>query len=503
MLVLGVLGRILITRLAAGSAVDQHYWFLAAKAYREQRRLPVKIKDKFLLEDEAQAYPPLFGLLLARIAGSKMEVYLTPILGILEFFILFIFLFILDIPLGMIVLALGIYATAPVQVVYNTQLTPRILGDLFLFLVMMFQVLASVVWVSPEAQWISWVLSAFFVAMVVMSHKMTLQIYLVVLPFWWFVLGAWEVAAATLGGYVFYTAIVGIKFAKYQMRAHWDIVTFWNKNWPNLGAHQFNHSPLYGNPSMDRSLCFHAPGWNGAYKHLRTVVSYLPIIFILPICSYFSGIWPPSWTLVWFSVVCIWSLVTLLLPSFKCWGGGHLYVFNLVIPACVYIAYLPQTLEVGLYITLGCILTLISLVYAGNIVKKRPFAIDANFDRLISSINNIPKANFAVFPTQIAERVAQQTHHAVLWGGHGFGFNRLEGFWPVLTQPLSVFFRRYDVSWVLWDSEFWPQGKMQMSSEGLIHKSEVRGFERWCLAPIKTSNAQIDLSSEATVNIVT
>ena len=39
-------------------------WTLVAAAYRQQRRLPVRLGGKYLLEDDEQGYPPLFGIVL-------------------------------------------------------------------------------------------------------------------------------------------------------------------------------------------------------------------------------------------------------------------------------------------------------------------------------------------------------------------------------------------------------------------------------------------------------
>ena len=58
---------------------------VAARAYREQRALPVRIPGKYLLEDEEQGYPPLFGMLLGRIADTTTRTLLTHAIEAVEF----------------------------------------------------------------------------------------------------------------------------------------------------------------------------------------------------------------------------------------------------------------------------------------------------------------------------------------------------------------------------------------------------------------------------------
>ena len=485
LLLVGLIARILIVRAAAASAVDQYYWLLAARAYREQRILPVRIPSKYLLEDEEQGYPPLFGMILGRVANKRAGNLLTHALEVIEFTALGILLFALGLPRDMALVALGFYATAPVLVVYNAQLTPRILGDFFLFIAMSLQLAAVAPGMLVEVQWLCWAASACLLALVIMTHKMTLQLHLILLPFWCWALGAWQVPIVTLAGFVVYTFLVGTRFAKYQFRAHWDIVTFWNRHWRDLGAHQFAHSPLYGDAKAkaDRSACFHQPGWRGVIKHLRVVVSYAPFALVLPVCSLVSGSWPPPWVLVWLGGVYLWALLTLFVAPLKCLGGGHLYVFNAIVPAVIYVAYLPQTLMVGVWLTAGALLTVVSLVMAWRIIRNRSVATGDDFDDVIRYICALPKANLAVFPLQSAEPVAARTHHAVLWGGHGFGFGNMEGFFPVLTKPLATFFTKHFVDWVLWNGRFWPEGETRLISEGLIEKSAVKKFGNWCLAP--------------------
>lgn len=496
LLAMGLLARAAIFRAASASAVDQHYWLLAARAYREQRRLPVRIVGKYLMEDETQAYPPLFGILLGRLPNHVLVRRMTPTLEVAEFVTLGALLHAMGVRWDMLLLALAGYAAAPVLVVYNAQLTPRILGDFFFFSAMALQAVAVFIAGSPGIEWFCWAASAVLLGLMVMTHKMTFQLHLVLLPFWWWSLQAWQVPLATLAGLAIFVAMVGPRFAAYQFRAHWDIVRFWNRHWRDLGGHQFAHSPIYGDPGGDRSGCFHAPGWRGVLKHLRVVASYAPLNLALPACSMVSGVWPPVWVMVWIGGVYVWALATLFMPRLKCFGGGHLYLFNSIAPGAIYLAHLPATMPVFILLAIGAMLTIASLAIAWRIVRTRPTARGGDFDDAISHVRRLAKARFAVFPLQSAEAVAARTDHAVLWGAHGYGFRQLEGFFPVLTRPIEEFFRQYAIKWVLWDSAFWPRGEGTLVADGLVVAGSIMAFGRWRLAQVRASETPIRNSSQ-------
>jgi hypothetical protein len=112
---------------------------------------------------------------------------------------------------------------------------------------------------------------------------------------------------------------------------------------------------------------------------------------------------------------------------------------------------------------------------------------DADFDNLIQHIQTWAPSRFAVFPLQAAEPVAEKTPHAVLWGGHGLGFNQLEGFFPVLTRPLSEIIYKNEINYVLWDSNYWPNGMARMEQEGVLQRNNVTKYGSWLLASIQKS----------------
>ena len=82
----------------------------------------------------------------------------------------------------------------------------------------------------------------------------------------------------------------------------------------------------------------------------------------------------------------------------------------------------------------------------------------------------------------MADAVAANTCHGVLWGGHGYGFDRLDPIFPVVTRPLPETLARYRMDLVAWDARHWPEGESVLRHDGLI--ASVEPFGSWCLAEI-------------------
>lgn len=492
---IGVVSRVVIGRSAARSRVDHFYWKLIAEAFHSQRSLPVRLPGKYLLEDDKQAYPPLFGMLLGKWHLDRWGIIVVLGLEIVQVLLLGVVMLAFGASYLVVLIGVAVYLMAPVLVTYNTQLNPRILGDLFLFAIFSAEIFAVFIVDTQMAEYFLWFGAAVISAFLIMTHKMTLQLYLVLLLPWSLALNTVMPLVVLLGGIAIYVILVGSHFALYQFKMHWDIVRFWNRHWQAIGAHQFHHSPVYGDPSGSCSNCYHQPGIRGILQYLRLVISYAPFNLVFPFASLLTDVWPPAWLLIWLGGAYLWALGTLLIPWLKCFGGGHLYVFNAVVPGALYILWLPETLATEICIASGVLLSAVSLYYAWKIIKCRDIAQDENFQQAVSRLASLPEGRIAVFPLQSAEAVAYKTHHAVLWGAHGCGFTLMEEFWPVITRPLSSFLRQYRIDWLLWDERFWPEGSVRLNAEGVILLNE-QTFGQWRLATCSFGSAANVMNKE-------
>lgn len=470
--VFGAVARLRFIRSSQG--VDHYYWVQVARAFRNSRRLPATLGGKYLLEDDRQYYPPGFGIFLSFFSDSLLRSPRSRIIPVfVDVFTLGLCLslgfFLGASPLGLLVMT-SIFVSAPVLASYNVQLTSRGLGNVFLTVGLASQIAADSQRGFVSFVW--WGVSAMAIGLVVITHKMTIQFYLALLPIWIFVVGSqpigWEVLASTVSGVLIAVLLTGFSFFRMQWLAHLEIVSFWDRNWRMLGAHQMMNSPIYGDPNLMMASRFHQPGFRGVARHLVKVVGYLPSGLILFFVVPADGLTSPflSWALVAFGL----AVTTLTFHRLKCLGGGHLYVFQAVAPVALLWGLTTEGAEARTVFAFS-IATLASLMGLWRGLKARRLQFgeketDGNsLAELLAVLKDYSPTQVAVFPTTLAEFVAVETAHKVLWGGHGLGFQVLEGFWPVVKVPLSELFRDHRVSLAVADSDWWPDAHSVLASE--------------------------------------
>ena len=487
MLALAVALRVAFARRATASQVDQYYWLLAARYWRKTYGPGVRIPGKYVLEDETQAYPPAFGFMLGRLPEAVLRrwpVALSLVADVLTLAALGAMLAYLKIGSGALVAAVAAAAIAPALITYNTQINPRAFGQLFLTAFVVLEVVAAG---ASLTGWAAALLSAAAVAMaalVVLTHKMSTQLMVVLWPL--FALALWSVPAAIIVplGIIVAAIVTGPRFAAYQWRAHWDVVRFWDRHQASLGAHPLEHSPLYGDPKNLRDAAYHK-GLDGAPRHLATIIGYAPLNVVLPVLL-LLGAPPPGWLLTWFFATYAFVLLTLFVRPLKCFGGGHLYVINAVAPGAIWwgIALSDGGSTEWTLFAAGLALSALSLAIAWRRIGQRPNASDAGFAALIERLGQRPAGRIAVFPLTAAEAIAYKTDHAVLWGGHGYGFRRLEGLFPVVTKPLRDILHENQIDWLAWNTRYWPGGAKVVRDEDLSSE-DADAFDDWRLVPVQ------------------
>lgn len=464
--------RWLFIKVSTGVAVDHYYWILAARAYRAQHGLPVKIPRKFLLEDERQLYPPAFGRLLALFPEgflrSPFSLSIVIAIDAITLLVLVAFAAAFSLPLLSIAGLCAVYGLAPVLVAYNTQLTSRGLGNFFLVVLLLAEVMAVLSSGAPAAFF--WLTAIAAAVGVILTHKMTTQFMIALWPVWPFALGAgdpvwmaWLVPLLGLAGAVLLT---GPEYQRLQWAAHFDIVTFWHRNWRYLGAHQFRQSPIYGVSDAVCATAFHQPGWNGLRRYAALVLGYLPAALVLPVMPLFAPP-PPLWLMVWLAMAYLVTLATLLVPPLRCLGGGHLYLFNAVPAAALWWAYLLATPNPAVLagFAVAIIATAASLAMGWRQRQQRRHREEDDLGAAIGKLKGMPAARIAAFPVTASERIALETDHSVFWGGHGYGFRNLEPHFPVARVPVHEALASYGVSYALLDSAWWPEGSAVFANE--------------------------------------
>ena len=488
-------------RAAAGSGVDHYYWLLAAAAYRADGRLPAVIPGKYLLEDERQFYPPAFGWLLARLPRSWLAgrgpAVLMQAIDAATLLLLAAFAAARGGEPPSLAALVLVYGAAPILASYNCQLTSRALGNLF-FTASVLALVAASGAEAGEPRFFAWfALAAAATALTVLTHKMTTQLMLALWPLWPLVLHDVRIAFVVPAGLLLAVAMTGPRFAREQWRAHADIVGFWHRHCHLLGAHAFAHSPVYGDPARLGESAFHDPTWRGRLARAVRAFGYCPLAWLAPLTLLVAP-WPPAWLLAWLLATAAFALLTLYVPFLRCLGGGHLYVFNAAAPAALWWAdVLPGEAGARIVFLLGCVATAAALRRAYRLRRKGRAGRDRDFEALVQHLAALARGRLAVFPLTAADELACRTPHAVLWGGHSYGFRRLEPIFPVVREPLAEVLSRHGCDWLAFDADYLGRCAERVLAE--LAGAEVARFGRWVLVTLARQPAQAAASAPAAI----
>ncbi len=465
--------------------VDEFYWRLVARAARKKRRPPFVLPGKYILETDEQYYPPLFGILLSLVSDQWLK-RRGPWFSHLPDAALIVgaifALGFLGVGAAGTAAAIIVLALAPAWTVYNAQLNPRSWGNLFFAASMMLQVAGHSGAGNSETMWGAAIV---LTALVVLTHKMTTQVMLALWPFWVWALGSWEALLIPPAGILIAGLMTGLKFAVMQWRAHWDVVSFWGEHWPNLGRHAFRHSPVYGDPGIEREQAYHRPGFTGIRFHTGNILGYAPFNIPLAALLLVSDA-APNWLLVWFFGIYAWAFATAFLPSLKRYGGGHLYAANAVIPGVIgwgiVINAAASGAELGFLV--GLALTAFALWIAWRRSSGRQTTSDAGISALTEYLRGMTKTRVAVFPLTAAETIAFETDHSVLWGAHSYGFKNMPAIFPIISEPLAKTLALHQIDWIAWNAGYWPGGFEALTKESVLNESPQE-FGDWRLGRLR------------------
>lgn len=450
--------RLLPMRLSPhGGGVDQWFWRAYIDRTRRQREFPPQLKQFQL--DEAQWYPPLFPWLLAKLPRAVFERYagwMAILLDLLRLLLVMLAGYVLGGDWTVAAVAGLVYALTPVLITYNIQLNPRGLGALFLDAALLFTVATLL------REDIPWWPAAVFGGLVLLTHKMTTQLFVFValvagiallearFPF----LLALSVVAAL---------ILSAGFYRFVFRAHVDILRFWFINWRWIGANPILESPVYGDPAFESPSKFYRKGWRAAFRRLTFVVGFnpwMPSILLVGLILCWEGQSIEKAQLLvfgWLACTFVFALMTTLIPSLRCLGQGYLYGYNGSFPAALALGLSWQAVASSWISLLICVATVIASVvalfaYFRALRTSRTLKVDEDLDRAIRRLAELPDGTVMCLPQHWHDVVAFRTGKAVAFGGHGYGFRLLQPVFPRLLIPVGQFMQQQNVAYLL----VWP-----------------------------------------------
>lgn len=454
-----------------GRGCDAYFFLMCAQALRKDFRLPVRLPPKYLAEDTEQWYPPLFSAFLAVLPESWLRANHWTVNHLLDFGVA-VALFALVLPfLGApgAVAAVAIYAIQPALVQEFATLTSRPLG----MLIQLTSIAAGYVYVYEGSLWAG-LLAVAAVAMLVYAHKLSLQLLWFLFPFLSLVTGSWEWIAILFGGYTLAAIVWPSMFLKIT-RAHLDIVRFWSREWPLLGAHPVRESPIYRREKTSTSYYLNST-IRSPFAFLKTVlqINIFAVFLAMPIV--FSMPDEPGVTFLWWWAIGIylWVALTHFLPPFRGLGLAQQYVKFGYVPVLVFAAiYISQAKPFILFLAAVCTVSLVRWYFltARSLRVQPTIPHSTSLAELIEFLNVQADPRIMVFPYHLYDELAYRSKAKVLWGTHGYGFEYVRPFFPVMRERLASIVKKYQLTHVVIDGDY-------VMPEELGLRSSADGVER-------------------------
>jgi len=438
--------RVIPIRLSGpGFGGDRWYWRAYIEEVRASGRIPPRLPQYLL--DVAHWYPPAFPWLVARLPPALLDRYdrwLAVGLDLARLLLAMAAARQLGFGTGQLLVVGITYAISPILVSYNSQLNPRALGAILLDGCVLL-CLTAIGGAGPVA----WLGAALLLAGVLLTHKMTTQLAV-----------AYALVAAVLTGpallallpvAVGLALVVSRGFYLKVLRAHVDIVTFWDRNWRWLFCHPVHDSPLYREAGREEAPDrLHRPGLRGVARSLAGIFGFLPSAWLAVAAA--GGSRADEGLLAWTLTALCFALATTYVPRLRCLGAGYLYSYNAALPASLLWGSLwarPEAWLAPLW-AVACLASCASLAVAiRRVAATRSAGADEDWDAVVKHVKNLPPGPILCLPYGRADALAYATGRPVVWGGHGYGFRELEPLFPRLLVPVAEVRRRYGVRYLL------------------------------------------------------
>jgi hypothetical protein len=343
-----------------------------------------------------------------------------------------------------------IYALSTSSIIETQSLTSRQLGSLLLNIVMF-----CLFWAAGTSNIWGYVLFFVFGYFLLMTHKMAMQCFLISTIALSLISKSWLYLACALFLIVFST-IMSKNFYSKVITAHKDILSFWNKNWFQLGAHQIYHSPIYGAPQKYKSALFYP-----LKMFRRMLIILLENALIIPIIVFKVDIVrdDPVLNLIflWALVVFISSYLIIVIPQLRLLGEGYKYLKYsspsiAILSGELFLSH--SAIVIAVIILYFVIFIAWSVTHNKKILKSEAGAIDNNLGSAINFLGGQEKARIICVPNHLSDTVAYHTKKQVFWGTHNYPFRLVLDFMPVWRRRLLYFKKKYNLTHLLVDVNY-------------------------------------------------
>jgi hypothetical protein len=246
-----------------------------------------------------------------------------------------------------------------------------------------------------------------------------------------------------------------------MLKAHWDIVSFWNENIRFLGSHQYYESLVY-NEGSSKPTCWQRRSLRRLFYRLMLIPYYnifAPLLF--PPLVYYAMPHPQgklvNFLWVWLALTYVWAFSTTLLPFFKALGAGALYIYQSFFPLFLLIGLsiptVPVLLQWWLYAlwVAGFIISMVQWEkYCKSITRSKKAAIGEDLREVLNYLKQLPKDGVFCIPFQLSDGTAYWTRKKVFWGGHSYGFHKLlKPYFPIMREDAKQTLKKEPLDYLL------------------------------------------------------
>ena len=436
---------------------DTYYFLLCRDVFRKQRRIPIKNGGVFILDHDEEWYPPVFTVFISMLSDSIVEKHYWLISNVVDVLLINSVCVLIGLHNGWGVSAtvLVLYALSPSMVSEYASLTSRAVAAL-MFNWLLVSIFLGVHFKSVEAI----LVSCFLMALLIFTHKLAIQLVWFVLPVCavlfsdcWFIL-------PLVGGYVL-AFVVAPHMTVKIIRAHYDILKFWQAFWPDLGKHQIKSSPIYGKSLKQSDGWFDSQdAFSDLKRQIKLLIGTSPFcIALLPSIFNFDQLnWAVQSALVGAVSIYVWAVATSLVKPLRAFGEGIKYLkfVDLFTLFVVISAIADGNILTMIFAGLACGVSVRGYVSIFRSFKERQSKLTNQEGRDLAPIYEFVRKQdgmrLLVLPLHLADRTGYETRKPVLWGAHGYGFENLHDFFPVLNRPIEYFVERYSLTHALVDA---------------------------------------------------
>ncbi len=450
---------------------DAFYFLQAAEAFRARRRLPIVLPPYYLLEPQRQGYPPVTAMLLGMIPDRWVKRYHWTFNAVIEIVSLVILV-------GWVGSQYGIAWATVAGVTYsaNASLTNEFSAltsrSLALAITNIFLVVA---YLGVQGNTTALILGIVCATILLYTHKLSAQLL-------WFVTPVFAIVFQEPRWLIYIPAAYAIAYTVAPsvfadiLQAHWDIVAFWSRNWPRLGAHPIRQSQIYGNSTGGAGDYYRRHDLRWLLTRIGKILDYNAFIILVP---FMAAVWTELSTLEQFALgatvgTYLWGIATYVLKPLRSFGEGNKYFKYALVPSLVLMAAAPLRLNGLLF---GIIEAFCTLWTAWAYIRvwqsmhsKKPSVIGQLTPALsviLDRISTIDGARILCLPFHLSELTAYRTRRQVLWGTHSLGLKDAEPMVPVFQKPIEHFVSVYGLTHMIVDETYvtLPELKLRQGRE--------------------------------------